>query len=42
MSTNSVIKSLLQTGDKSQSAMNKMFDNANSIAAKQNTVNNVK
>ncbi len=33
MSTKSIIKSAIQKGDKSESAMNSAFDNANEVAA---------
>ncbi len=34
MSTRNLIVSMIQKGDKSESAMNKAFDNANEVAAK--------
>ena len=38
MSAKTVIKSMIQKGDKKASAMNKMFDNANVQAAKANEI----
>lgn len=42
MSTKSVIKAIVQKGDKSKSAIYKAFDNANEVAAKANTTKNKK
>ncbi len=36
MSTKSVIKSIIQKGDKSQSAIDAAFDNANEVASREN------